>query len=89
MNKTKKITFIICFSVYIVLILLILLKQNPDRSADIGLTGILLGIVYFLLGIISSISNDTRSAGTALLLSAEVIFLIGLSICSMNPVQIH
>jgi hypothetical protein len=88
MNKTKKTTLIICFSIYAVLILIILLTQHSDTAADIGLTGILLGLAYFLFGLISMVSKESRNVGAALLISAGIIFLIGFSVCSMNPVKI-
>jgi hypothetical protein len=85
MDKIKKITFIICFSIYAALILIILATQGHDKSSDIGLVGILLGVAYFLFGIISMISKQTQNVGAALLISSGIIFLIGVSVCSQSP----
>jgi hypothetical protein len=74
--------------VYAALILFILVTPGSDKSSLVGLAGVLLGATYFLFGIISMISKDTRNAGIAFLISSGIIFLIGLSVCSMNPVKI-
>ena len=88
MDIAKKITLLVCFSIYAVFILGILGNHDPEKASDIGLAGILLGVAYFFFGLVSMVSKQTRSVGSALLLSAGIIFLIGVSVCSANPIRI-
>ncbi|UAY51803.1 hypothetical protein [Ferruginibacter albus] len=88
MSKSKKITFIICGALYLICIIYNLTDIHSGGAAMIGLAGILLGAVLFLLGLIFSIAKETRDVGSAMLISAGVLFLIGVSVCSMAPIHI-
>ena len=91
MNQAFKKTMIISFIVYAIIALLILLSGGRDTASMIGLTGLLLGIVYFFFGLILCISPSSRDVGKGLLASAGIIFLIGVSVCSLfnNNVNFH
>ncbi len=87
MGKNEKITLAICFIVYAVLALIILATQGHDAPGFIGLTGVLLAVVYMVFGLIALISKESRNIGAALLISGGIIFLIGFSICSVGAVK--
>lgn len=83
MNGAFKKTMIISFVAYAIIALLILFSGGGDTASMIGLTGLLLGVVYFFFGLILCISPSSRDVGKGLLVSAGVIFLIGVSVCSL------
>lgn len=80
---------IICFSVYALIILLIIANE-PIRNVGtgIGLFGLVLGLVYFFISLILMIPKQTRTVAKAILLSAGIILLIGLGVCSQYPVSV-
>jgi hypothetical protein len=82
LNKEKKITIIICFSIYALIILLIITKWPTQIGTEIGFAGFLLGLVYFFISLFLMIPEQTRGVAKAVLLSAGIIFLIGLGVCS-------
>ena len=83
MNQPFKKTLIISFAAYAMIALLILLQGGPDIASMTGLTGLLLGVVYFFFGLILCISPISSEVGKGLLVSAGIIFLIGVSVCSL------
>lgn len=90
MNKEKKITLIICFAIYALIILLIMINEQMHYiGEEIGLAGLLLGVAYFFISLILMISKQTRKVGAAVLLSAGIIILIGLGVCSIHPVRLN
>jgi len=88
MNKARKTTFIISFSIYAFIALLILCLGDTDKGTEIGTAGLLLGLLLLLIGLALVIPKDSREVGTAMLLSAGIIFLIGVSVCSVYPINI-
>jgi hypothetical protein len=50
----------------------------------VGLIGLGISVAYFFLGLLTCIPKETRLFGQALLISAGVIFLIGLGFCSQQ-----
>jgi hypothetical protein len=50
----------------------------------VGLIGVELSVTYFFIGIVTCIPKQSRSFGQALLISAGVVFLIGLGFCSQQ-----
>ena len=84
MSNQKK-TVLVCLGIYAVLAILVSVTSSAERLASIGLTGILLGLFYFVLGLLACISKSSREVGKAILLSAGVILLIGVSVCSIFP----
>ncbi|MEO6356852.1 MAG: hypothetical protein ABIU77_06200 [Ferruginibacter sp.] len=88
MKPAFKNTMIGCSAAYAVIALLILLTTK-EASTGIGLTGLLLGVVYFFFGLILCISPSSRNIGKGLLLSAGLVFLIGVSVCSIFPSNVN
>ncbi len=90
MHQAFKKTMIISFAAYALIALFILL-QGQDTASMIGLTGLLLGVVYFFFGLVLCISPTSREVGKGLLVSAGIIFLIGVSVCSLfrSTVNFH
>ncbi|MDB5275079.1 MAG: hypothetical protein JWR61_34 [Ferruginibacter sp.] len=84
MKPVLKNTLIGCSAAYAVLSLLILLTTK-DAATGIGLTGLILGILFFFFGLILCIPAGSRDIGKGLLLSAGLVFLIGVSVCSIFP----
>jgi len=82
LNKEKKIAIIICFSIYALIILIVTATERFHTGAEIGLLGFLLGLVYFFISMLLMIPEQTRGVAKAVLLSAGIIFLIGLGVCS-------
>jgi len=82
LNKEKKITIIICFSIYALGILSITANWGVHIGSEIGLIGFLLGLIYFFISMLLMIPEHTRGVAKAVLLSAGIIFLIGLGVCS-------
>lgn len=88
LSKEKKITLIICFSIYALIILLIIINEGGrDTGTEIGMAGLSLGLVYLLISLLLLISEQTRKVGKAILLSSGIIFLIGLGVCSAYPIR--
>jgi hypothetical protein len=73
---------IICFSIYAFVILIIATTERYHIGAEIGLFGFLLGLVYLLISVLLMIPKQTRDVAKAILLSAGIIFLISLGVCS-------
>lgn len=88
MNQFKT-TLIICFSLFGFITLCFLLFGDNEKNAMIGLTGLLLGLLYFITGIICCMPVSGRQVGKAMLLSAGIILLIGLSICTLAPLNLN
>ncbi len=89
MNREKKITLIICFSIYALVTLLIIINGGGrDMGTAIGMAGLGLGLVYLLISLLLLISEQTRKVGKAMLLSSGIIFLIGLGLCSVYPIRV-
>ena len=78
------ITLITCGGIYTLIIIGIMFNHDSDKGIYIGLAGLCLAIFYLVIGIILSLIRDTRPVGSAILLSAGIIFLIGLSVCSFG-----
>ena len=90
MSKEKKITLIICFAIYALIILLISTNERGrDIGTEIGMAGFFLGIAYFLISLLLLMSKQTRKVGMAILLSSGIIFLIGLGVCSAYPIRFN
>ena len=88
MSKTKT-TIIICASIFAFFALLILLSGERDAGTEIGLCALLLGILYFFVGIILCIPDASRQVGKAMLICSGIIFLIGIGLCSVYQVNFH
>ncbi|MDN3658519.1 hypothetical protein QWZ08_22940 [Ferruginibacter paludis] len=88
MKPVLKNTLIGCSAAYAVIALLILLTTK-EAATGIGLTGLLLGVAYFFFGLILCIPSGSRDIGKGLLLSAGLVFLIGVSVCSIFPSNIN
>lgn len=83
MKAVFKKTALVCVGIYAAIALLILLQNDRDSVSMVGLTGLLLGVLFFGIGIIVCIPTTSRPVGQALLLCAGIIFLIGVSVCSV------
>lgn len=88
MNQFRK-TLIYCFSIYGFIALCLLLFGDKEKFSMIGLSGLLLAVGYFLIGVISIIFSGGRKVGQAMLLAAGIILLIGISICSIAPLTMN
>jgi hypothetical protein len=83
MNQAFKKTTVASLIIYAVISLAILLGGDRDAMAMIGLTGLILGCLFFFFGLILCIPKNRRDIGKGLLLSSGIIFLIGISVCSL------
>jgi len=83
MKAVFKKTALICFAIYGAIALLIMLQNDRDSVALVGLTGLLLGMLFFGVGVIVCIPVKSRPVGQALLICAGIIFLVGVSVCSV------
>ena len=54
-----------------------------DIKSAIGISNFLFGIVAFLIGVLAFTSKQTENIGKGILLGSGIVFLIGLSLCSM------
>lgn len=88
MNQFKN-TLLICFSIYGFIAVAFLLFGDNEKIPMIGLSGLLLSVAYLIIGIIACIPVSGRPLGKAMLLSAGIIVLIGLSVCTLNPLNIN
>jgi hypothetical protein len=88
MNQFKT-TLIACFSIYGFIALCFLLFGDHEKISMIGLTGLLLGILYCITGVVCCIPVNGRQVGKAMLLSGGIVLLIGLSVCTINPLNIN
>jgi hypothetical protein len=84
MDIQKK-TVVICLAIYAVLAVVVSITSNAEKLSGIGLVGLLLGVFYFVLGLVGCINKQSREVGKAILLSAGIVLLIGVSVCSLFP----
>jgi hypothetical protein len=84
MDIQKK-TVVICLAIYAVLAVVVSITSSAEKLSGIGLVGLLLGVFYFVLGLVGCISKQSREVGKAILLSAGIVLLIGISVCSIFP----
>jgi hypothetical protein len=84
MDIQKK-TVVICLTIYAVLAIVVSVTSSAERLSGIGLVGLLLGVFYFVLGLVGCINKQSRGVGKAILLSAGIVLLIGVSVCSLFP----
>jgi len=89
MKQTFKKTILISILIYGFIALAILVSGGRDTAANIGLTGLVLGVLFFFLGLLLCIPKQSREIGKALLLSAGLIFLVGVSVCSFFQSSIN
>jgi hypothetical protein len=89
MKQAFKKTTIASLIVYAFISLAILLGGGSDSMSMIGLTGLILGLLFFFFGLIFCIPINSRNIGKGLLLSSGLIFLIGVSVCSLFQSQIN
>ncbi|MEO5944621.1 MAG: hypothetical protein ABIP30_11005 [Ferruginibacter sp.] len=88
MNQFKN-TMITCFSIFGFIALCFLLFGDREKFSMIGLTGFLLGIGYFLIGLLLTFFPSTRQVGKAMLIASGVLLLIGVSVCSIAPLAMN
>ncbi len=84
MDIQKK-TLVICLAIYALLAVVFSIVSSAEKLSGIGLVGILLGLFYFVLGLIGCINKQTREVGKAILLSAGIALVIGIGVCSLFP----
>jgi uncharacterized membrane protein len=84
MNKVSKTTMLICSSVFGVIAIAILAGGGGDSGAFIGLTALLLSLIYLIVGIILAIIKESRNAGMGMLLTAGIMLLVGFTVCSIS-----
>jgi len=89
MKQAFKKTIIASLIVYAFISSAILLGGGRDAMSMIGLTGLILGILFFFFGLILCIPKNSRDIGKGLLLSSGIIFLIGVSVCSLFQSQVN
>lgn len=82
-------TIITCFSIYAVIALGLLLFGDNEKMVMIGLTGLLLSVIFLFIGIILCIPASSREIGKGLLISAGIILIVGLGVCSMNAAHFN
>jgi len=83
MKQAFKKTIIASLIVYAAIAVAILSGGDRDAMAMIGLTGLILGFLFLFFGLILCIPKNSRDVGKGLLLSSGIIFLIGVSVCSV------
>jgi hypothetical protein len=88
MNHFKK-TIIAGFAIYAAIAIALLLFGDHEKIVMIGLTGLLLSIAYLFIGIILCIPASGREIGKGLLLCSGLILIIGLSVCTVNPMNFN
>lgn len=88
MNQFKN-TLITCFCIFGFIALCLLVFGDKEKFSMIGLSGLLLAMEYFLVGILAVIFAGGRQIGKALLLSAGIMLLIGISVCSLAPLNMN
>jgi hypothetical protein len=86
--KDFKNTLIFCLITYAIIGVGVFFYNSTEQLAMVGLSGLLLSVLYLFVGIILCISLGTRNIGKGLLMSAGISLVIGLSICSMYQVKI-
>jgi phosphate/sulfate permease len=86
--KAFKNTIIFCLATYAIIGIGVFFYNNTEQLAMVGLSGLLLSILFLLIGIILCIPVSTRNLGKGLLLSAGISLVIGLSICSVYQIKI-
>lgn len=86
--KHFKFTLLFCLVTYAVIAVGVFLCNTNEQMAMVGLSGLLLSVLYLFAGIILSIPTSTRNIGKGLLLSAGIALIIGLSVCSVYQVKI-
>ena len=72
-----------------IILLVVTYEHGRDIGTGIGSAGFFLGIAYFFISLLLMISAQTRKVGMTVLLSAGIIFLIGLGLCSAYPMAFH
>ncbi|MBC7866173.1 MAG: hypothetical protein H7X88_01455 [Gloeobacteraceae cyanobacterium ES-bin-316] len=87
MTSFKK-TIIICFAIFGIIALALLLVGDREKGIMIGLSGLLLSILYLVVGVILCIRASSREVGKGMLISSGLLLIIGLSVCSVNPLNI-
>lgn len=87
--KDFKIAVISTLSFFGIIALGILMLGGRDKFAMIGLTGFILAVLYFFIGFIALIPNSSRQVGKGMLLSAGIVLLIGIGVCSVTPFNMH
>jgi hypothetical protein len=86
--KEVKNTVIFCLATYIIIAVAVFYCNSTEQLAMVGLSGLLLSVLYLFVGAILCFPNSTRNVGKGLLLSAGISLVIGLSICSAYKVRI-
>jgi hypothetical protein len=87
MNLFKK-TVLICLSIYAIIGIGIFLFGDTDKISFTGLAGFLISIAYLIIGLLLCIPKQTRYVGLGMLLSSGIVFTIGISMCTMQPIRI-
>lgn len=90
MNHLQK-SMLATFAIYLILILYYTLLEgsiNRNLSMMVGTIGILLGAFLFFIGVVLSIVLTSKEIGQGVLIASGLIFLIGISVCSMEPFSI-
>ena len=79
----------ICGGIYGAIALIIAMTTYGDSevSAMIGLTGIILSVLYLLPGAVLCIPVGLREVGKGMLAASGIILIIGLSLCSGFPTR--
>jgi hypothetical protein len=86
--KAFKNTIIFCLATYAIIGIGVFFYNSTEQLAMVGLSGLLLSILFLFTGIILCTPVSTRNMGKGLLLSAGISLVIGLSICSMYQIKI-
>ncbi len=87
MNAFKK-TVLICLSIYAIIGIGIFLFGDTQKITLIGLTGLVIAIGYFFIGLLVSIPKESREVGLGILLSSGIVLTIGISMCTIQPIRI-
>ncbi len=84
-----KISIAVCFGIFALICLSVIGIADGDTLQMIGLFGVLLSVLYLLIGIILCIPASSREVGKGILLSSGIILVIGLSVCSQMKMNFH
>lgn len=91
-TRLQKKIVLICVGIHIGLTVLISPILGGFNSNDFlilyGLTGILLGVLLLVIGLVSLLADDKRFA-QGFLLSAGIILLLGFVLCSGAKINFH
>jgi Na+-transporting NADH:ubiquinone oxidoreductase subunit NqrB len=88
MNQFK-LSLIVCLSLYATIAAATYAMSSTEKLANIGLFGLLLSLFYLLAGIVAVCFVNTRKFGQGMLISAGIVLIIGLAVCSYSPYKFH